>query len=94
MNILDSMTQSERKDPQRRRTVESYNAPIWIPDSKADKCMNCSEEFAIFRRKHHCRACGKVVCHDCSTRVGKLYRILNLNNNKLYSTISLLKNVR
>ncbi|CAG8515628.1 8393_t:CDS:10 [Funneliformis caledonium] len=38
-------------------------------DSEADRCMNCSEEFyTIFRRKHHCRVCGKVVCHACSTR--------------------------
>ncbi|CAG8488388.1 3451_t:CDS:10 [Diversispora eburnea] len=65
---IDGTVQLKRKDSHQKRIVESYLAPIWIPDSKADKCMNCSEEFTIFKRKHHCRACGKVVCHDCSTR--------------------------
>ncbi|KAF9407206.1 hypothetical protein BGZ94_002797, partial [Podila epigama] len=51
------------------RVVENYNAPVWIPDHSATRCMICTEEFGpIFRRKHHCRACGKVVCHACSSR--------------------------
>ncbi|CAI2186546.1 3730_t:CDS:10 [Funneliformis geosporum] len=57
------------KDSYKKRIVDNYHAPVWIPDSEADRCMNCSEEFyTIFRRKHHCRVCGKVVCHACSTR--------------------------
>ncbi|KAG0329133.1 hypothetical protein BG000_000191 [Podila horticola] len=55
--------------PQPLRVVENYNAPVWIPDQSANRCMICSEEFGtLFRRKHHCRACGKVVCHSCSSR--------------------------
>ncbi|CAB4385865.1 hypothetical protein RhiirA5_361397 [Rhizophagus irregularis] len=65
---IDNNERLERKDLYKKRIVENYHAPVWIPDSKADRCMNCSEEFTIFRRKHHCRACGKVVCHACSTR--------------------------
>ncbi|GBB97882.1 hypothetical protein RclHR1_00310010 [Rhizophagus clarus] len=65
---IDNNEKLERKDSYKKRIVENYHAPVWIPDSKADRCMNCSEEFTIFRRKHHCRACGKVVCHACSTR--------------------------
>ncbi|KAG0319676.1 hypothetical protein BGZ97_001668 [Linnemannia gamsii] len=43
------------------RVIENYNAPVWVPDQSATRCMICSEEFGtIFRRKHHCRACGKV----------------------------------
>lgn len=56
--------------PQPLRVVENYNAPVWIPDQSANRCMICKEEFGtLFRRKHHCRACGKVVCHSCSSRV-------------------------
>lgn len=52
------------------RVLENYNAPVWVPDQSATRCMICTEEFGtIFRRKHHCRACGKVVCHSCSSRV-------------------------
>jgi hypothetical protein len=55
------------------RVIENYNAPVWVPDQSATRCMICSEEFGtIFRRKHHCRACGKVVCHSCSSRVSYL----------------------
>ncbi|KAF9381446.1 hypothetical protein CPB97_007747 [Podila verticillata] len=55
--------------PQPLRVVENYNAPVWIPDQSANRCMICKEEFGtLFRRKHHCRACGKVVCHSCSSR--------------------------
>lgn len=51
------------------RVIENYNAPVWVPDQSATRCMICSEEFGtLFRRKHHCRACGKVVCHSCSSR--------------------------
>ncbi|KAG9073305.1 hypothetical protein KI688_001097 [Linnemannia hyalina] len=51
------------------RVIENYNAPVWVPDQSATRCMICTEEFGtIFRRKHHCRACGKVVCHSCSSR--------------------------
>lgn len=36
-------------------------------DSSTHECELCSVKFAFFNRKHHCRKCGSVVCHDCST---------------------------
>lgn len=51
------------------RVLEHYAAPVWVPDSKTLVCMSCSEPFNWMRRKHHCRMCGNVVCHECSTRV-------------------------
>lgn len=50
--------------------VEQYReAPIWISDSAADKCMECSKPFnALTRRRHHCRLCGRVLCADCVSR--------------------------
>ncbi|PWY98854.1 hypothetical protein BCV70DRAFT_163797 [Testicularia cyperi] len=50
------------------RVLEDYNAPVWVPDNRADKCCNCSEPFGMWRRKHHCRLCGQVVCWTCSQR--------------------------
>lgn len=35
-------------------------APIWLPDAEASKCMECEVAFSFTRRRHHCRACGKV----------------------------------
>uniref|UniRef100_A0A8C7MG23 FYVE, RhoGEF and PH domain containing 6 n=1 Tax=Oncorhynchus kisutch TaxID=8019 RepID=A0A8C7MG23_ONCKI len=42
-------------------------APIWIPDLRATMCMVCTCEFTLTWRRHHCRACGKVVCQTCSS---------------------------
>ena len=37
----------------------------WAADS-GKMCMLCSESFTLFRRKHHCRMCGFLVCDGCS----------------------------
>ncbi|KAI1888034.1 hypothetical protein AGOR_G00180890 [Albula goreensis] len=42
-------------------------APIWIPDLRTTMCMICTCEFTLTWRRHHCRACGKVVCQSCSS---------------------------
>lgn len=34
--------------------------PSWVPDSEAPTCMNCGQKFTFTKRRHHCRACGKV----------------------------------
>ncbi|XP_028966343.1 zinc finger FYVE domain-containing protein 9 [Galendromus occidentalis] len=39
--------------------------PMWIHDEDAPICMNCGQDFTMFRRRHHCRACGKVLCGNC-----------------------------
>ena len=42
----------------------------WVPDNKVSFCMVCKiEKFSsLYNRKHHCRRCGRVVCHSCSDR--------------------------
>lgn len=50
------------------KVLEEYNAPVWVPDSRADRCACCNEQFGIWRRKHHCRLCGQVVCWSCSSK--------------------------
>ncbi|XP_033219235.1 zinc finger FYVE domain-containing protein 16 isoform X2 [Belonocnema kinseyi] len=39
--------------------------PFWIPDSDAPNCMLCDVKFTVIKRRHHCRACGKVLCSKC-----------------------------
>lgn len=65
-NLLASSSTTASAKP--LRILEDYNAPVWVPDNRADKCANCSETFGIWRRKHHCRLCGQVVCWLCSQR--------------------------
>ncbi|XP_055007610.1 zinc finger FYVE domain-containing protein 9 isoform X3 [Boleophthalmus pectinirostris] len=40
-------------------------APVWVPDSQAPVCMKCDVKFTFTKRRHHCRACGKVFCASC-----------------------------
>ena len=35
-------------------------APHWVPDADAPNCMECGSRFTFTKRRHHCRACGKV----------------------------------
>ncbi|XP_075693984.1 zinc finger FYVE domain-containing protein 16 isoform X2 [Rhinoderma darwinii] len=46
--------------------------PTWIPDSEAPNCMNCSTRFTFTKRRHHCRACGKVFCTVCCSQKSRL----------------------
>ncbi|GFO23266.1 fyve, rhogef and ph domain-containing protein 4 [Plakobranchus ocellatus] len=43
-------------------------APVWIPDDAATMCMLCQMAFNMLRRRHHCRACGKLICRSCSPK--------------------------
>ncbi|XP_065178627.1 FYVE, RhoGEF and PH domain-containing protein 4-like [Sycon ciliatum] len=43
-------------------------APVWLHDSSTSMCMVCAQQFSTFRRRHHCRCCGKVCCSNCSSR--------------------------
>ncbi|XP_052774199.1 LOW QUALITY PROTEIN: zinc finger FYVE domain-containing protein 9-like [Mya arenaria] len=47
-------------------------APKWIPDSEAPICMSCNSRFTFTKRRHHCRACGKVFCSLCCNMKNKL----------------------
>jgi hypothetical protein len=38
----------------------------WVQDKKtATNCADCAKKFTMCRRRHHCRACGKIFCHAC-----------------------------
>ena len=38
-------------------------APRWVKDHEVTMCMICSKAFnKLLRRRHHCRACGRVSC--------------------------------
>ncbi|XP_028833879.1 zinc finger FYVE domain-containing protein 9 isoform X2 [Denticeps clupeoides] len=47
-------------------------APVWVPDSQAPVCMKCEVKFTFTKRRHHCRACGKVFCATCCSLKSKL----------------------
>ncbi|KAF2359595.1 Smad anchor for receptor activation Smad-binding domain [Trinorchestia longiramus] len=60
--------------PGRRNTQEPVSeganmvgsvAPFWVPDEDASGCQECGRQFTLVRRRHHCRACGRVLCANC-----------------------------
>lgn len=44
---------------------------LWMPDEKCTVCFGCSRTFHAFRRKHHCRICGRIFCYRCSNHFVK-----------------------
>ncbi|MBN3293935.1 ANFY1 protein, partial [Polypterus senegalus] len=39
--------------------------PPWCDGSN---CYECSAKFGVTTRKHHCRHCGRLLCHKCSMK--------------------------
>ena len=44
----------------------------WVPDEEVETCNRCDAAFSMINRKHHCRACGKIFCADCSSFTGSI----------------------
>ena len=40
--------------------------PTWQRDEATDRCTSCDSHFTLFKRRHHCRACGQLCCDDCA----------------------------
>ncbi|NXQ62382.1 ZFY16 protein, partial [Anthoscopus minutus] len=63
---------SESAESRRTPAALSWKQPLWVPDSEAPNCMSCQAKFTFTKRRHHCRACGKVFCGSCCKRKCKL----------------------
>ena len=51
-NILDGLTEEQ--------LMLGRVQPFWVPDADSPNCMICAAKFTVVKRRHHCRACGKV----------------------------------
>ena len=38
--------------------------PRWIPDASSNRCAVTG---FVFNRRHHCRVCGRIFCHACTS---------------------------
>ena len=47
---------------ERSSQVNKGAAPVWMPDHTSEDCVVCRASFSIWRRRHHCKSCGSLVC--------------------------------
>lgn len=62
-SVVDTRRQAEN---QQQHRITLQRPPRWVPDTEAPRCMMCTTAFTAFRRRHHCRHCGRVFCGICS----------------------------
>ncbi|XP_069692806.1 rabenosyn-5 isoform X2 [Periplaneta americana] len=62
---LDKLLVDLPADPVKRKAHEQAIVP-WIDDRDVKLCPTCAKNFHVARRKHHCRLCGAIMCHDCT----------------------------
>ncbi|KAJ9580600.1 hypothetical protein L9F63_024215, partial [Diploptera punctata] len=62
---LDKLLINFPTDPVKRKAREQEVVP-WIDDRDVKLCPSCARNFHVARRKHHCRLCGAIMCHDCT----------------------------
>ncbi|KAG8232352.1 hypothetical protein J437_LFUL008820, partial [Ladona fulva] len=63
---LDKLLIDMPTDPIKRKAHEQQVVP-WLNDADVPLCPSCTRPFQLLmRRKHHCRLCGAIMCHECS----------------------------
>ncbi|KJH52127.1 FYVE zinc finger [Dictyocaulus viviparus] len=62
---LDRLINESPSDPIKRKEFEREVVP-WSIDSESVHCTRCAAKFGLTRRRHHCRLCGRIMCHHCS----------------------------
>ncbi|KAG7843496.1 hypothetical protein KL942_000592 [Ogataea angusta] len=61
LNLMSTLRNKHKTEPQ------GLGRDYWLDDSSATKCRSCDRTFTTFRRRHHCRICGKIFCSNCTT---------------------------
>ena len=67
MDLSMSMRVDRHADDQPFR-IPPRTPATWIPDARVKRCFHCNTEFNFWRRKHHCRSCGRIFCDPCSDK--------------------------
>lgn len=62
---LDKLLNNLPSDPVDRKVHERTIVP-WVDEKDVKLCPTCAKSFHVARRKHHCRLCGAVMCHNCT----------------------------
>ncbi|XP_055372116.1 zinc finger FYVE domain-containing protein 9 isoform X2 [Condylostylus longicornis] len=76
---LKTPSPSSLSNSTKRKNQIGKVPPFWIPDCEASFCMQCKLKFSLIKRRHHCRACGHVLCSLCCSQKAKLKFLGNDN---------------
>ncbi|CAK8675675.1 unnamed protein product [Clavelina lepadiformis] len=68
--IAPTIYQSQTQRPGRVK-------PHWVPDQESPVCTKCRTKFTFTKRRHHCRACGRIFCSQCCSEKSKLEYLNN-----------------
>lgn len=66
---IENFTEDGEVKTIRRVFVSGHAYEVaWVVDSDVNSCMRCLKPFSTmyFRFRHHCRACGNLICAECS----------------------------
>ncbi|XP_056293891.1 FYVE, RhoGEF and PH domain-containing protein 5-like isoform X3 [Pseudoliparis swirei] len=63
-SVVFNSCSGEARD--RLRLTLGEKAPTLVPVSEVMMCMNCTSDFSLTLRRHHCHGCGRIVCWSCS----------------------------
>jgi hypothetical protein len=57
----------------------------WVSDDASNVCMKCGAEFGRFlgASRHHCRACGELMCQTCKVDAQKMSHVLEPGKEEL-----------
>jgi len=75
---LDAFTKTRASNRQQSESSDVNYAPVWQTDVSSNDCYVCKIKFSVFRRRHHCRKCGSLVCNECSKG-----RTIDKNNERV-----------
>nr|XP_033777590.1 FYVE, RhoGEF and PH domain-containing protein 1 isoform X1 [Geotrypetes seraphini] len=79
--INSSHREEDQTPPSSPNTDLGKRAPTPIREKEVTMCMRCQEPFhSITKRRHHCKACGHVVCGKCSEFRARLFYDNNRTN--------------
>eukprot|EP01119_Soliformovum_irregulare_P013072 TRINITY_DN3450_c0_g1_i1.p1 TRINITY_DN3450_c0_g1~~TRINITY_DN3450_c0_g1_i1.p1 ORF type:complete len:280 (-),score=53.24 TRINITY_DN3450_c0_g1_i1:52-891(-) len=66
--MLQITQASQKQRPSQGEIDQTFEveAPVWVPNTESLNCFDCQTQFGLVNRRHHCRACGRCFCAQCS----------------------------
>ena len=79
-NKLSMSIMFENRKVTNEISIPKTSPAIWIPSKNINKCYKCKEDFSLWRRKHHCRVCGRIFCSSCADEWGIIPSLVNITS--------------